>query len=207
MPVLRERLTLRHFFNQAIFYHMNEPSLLRLDSGEKLKLDEQDSIVLNSTLKSPKTIVELPTKSYVDSLHQSSGKRRDLSSLYIDQDKEFDNIKLANSDSVSVKRDPNADKELAKKCIDDSLAAGTIVRSNQTQENCLKLSVGNDIYHPTTCDKIQITVTTIIKYPYAGGYLLQDWVINCNDKINNGKIQNFIKSTETNSPIGFSGAE
>ena len=29
---------------------------------------------------------------------------------------------------------------------------------------------------------------------------------DCNDKNNNGKIQNFIKSTETNSPTGCSGA-
>ena len=32
-------------------------------------------------------------------------------------------------------------------------------------------------------------------------------MIRCNDKNKNGKIQNFIKSTKTNSPTGFSGAE
>ena len=31
-------------------------------------------------------------------------------------------------------------------------------------------------------------------------------MIKCNDKNNNGKIQNFIKSTKTNSPTGYSGA-
>ena len=40
----------------------------------------------------------------------------------------------------------------------------------------------------------------------TGGYLLPYWKINCNDKNNNGKIQNFIKSTKTNSPTGDSGA-
>ena len=39
-----------------------------------------------------------------------------------------------------------------------------------------------------------------------GGYLLQNWNIKCNDKNNNGKIQNFIKSTKTDSPTGHSGA-
>ena len=39
----------------------------------------------------------------------------------------------------------------------------------------------------------------------TGGYLLPYWKIICNDKNNNGKIQNFIKSTETNSPTGSSG--
>ena len=40
----------------------------------------------------------------------------------------------------------------------------------------------------------------------AGAYLLPYWKIICNDKNNNGKIKNFIKSTKTNSPKGDSGA-
>ena len=40
----------------------------------------------------------------------------------------------------------------------------------------------------------------------TGGYPLPPWKILCNDKNNNGKIQNFIKSTKTNSPTGISGA-
>ena len=39
----------------------------------------------------------------------------------------------------------------------------------------------------------------------TGGYLPPYWKIICNDKNNNGKIQNFIKSTKTNSPTGNSG--
>ena len=41
----------------------DEPSLLTLNPDEKLK---QDSIIPNSTLTSLKTIIELPTKKYVD---------------------------------------------------------------------------------------------------------------------------------------------
>ena len=37
--------------------------MLRLDIDEKLT---KDTIVLNSTLTSPKTIIELPTKNYID---------------------------------------------------------------------------------------------------------------------------------------------
>ena len=81
-----------------------------------------------------------------------------------------------------------------------------MLRFNQTLENDLKVSVGNDTYNLNKYDKIQITDTTIIKYPNTGGYLLQNWVIKWNDKNNNGKIQNFIKSTKTNSPTGYSGA-
>ena len=44
---------------------IDEPSLLRLDPDEKLK---QDSIFPNSTLTSPKTIIEIPTKNYVDNI-------------------------------------------------------------------------------------------------------------------------------------------
>ena len=82
----------------------------------------------------------------------------------------------------------------------------TIVRFNQTLQNYLKVSVGNDTYDLTKNDKIQITDTTIIKYPNSGGYLLQIWIIKCNDKNNACKIQNFIRSTKTTSQTGDSGA-
>ena len=39
-----------------------------------------------------------------------------------------------------------------------------------------------------------------------GGYLLTSLRIFCNDRNNNGKIQNFIRSTKTSSPTGYSGA-
>ena len=94
MPANREHLTPKYYVDQAISYHVNEPSLLRLDPYEKLNLDEQHSIVPNSTLTSPKTVLELPTKSFVDSLHENSRNRRDLSSVFIDQDNEFDNKKI-----------------------------------------------------------------------------------------------------------------
>ena len=69
------------------------------------------------------------------------------------------------------------------------------------------MSVGHDTYNLTKYDKIQIGDTTILKYPNSGSDLLQNWVIKCNDRIINGKYQNFIKSTKTNSPTGYSGAE
>ena len=40
----------------------------------------------------------------------------------------------------------------------------------------------------------------------TGGYLLPSWRIFCNDKNNNGKITNFIKSTKSSSPTGDSEA-
>ena len=181
--------------------------MLRLGPYERLKIDEQDSIILDSTLTSPKTIIELPTKSYVVSLHESSRNRRYLSSVFNYQDNEYDNNKLTNLDSVTVNKNPSSDNDLStKKYIDDELDKNTILRFNQTLENYLKVSVGNDACNLTKFDRIQITDKTIIKNSNTGGYLLHNLVIKCNDKNNSGKISNFIKSTKTSSPTGYSGA-
>ena len=251
------------YVDNAISDAIDVPSLLRLDPDEKM---EHDSIIPYSTLTSPKTILEIPTKNYVDNkfndpsiikntdhvdfndkrldnvrwtrvnempefpnglvpklyvenalrdivsyvngLHESSRNKRDLSSAFNDQDNDFDNIKLTNLDPITVNINPNLDNELAnKKHIDDELDKNTVHRFNRTLENYLKVTVGNDTCNLTKYDKIQITDTTIIKYPNTGGYLLQYWIKRCNDKNINGKIQNFIKSTKTHSPTGYSGAE
>ena len=93
-------------------------------------------MVLNSALTSPKPTIEIPTKSYVDSLQEMKRNRRDLSSVFDDQNTEFDNFKSTNLDSVTVNRVPISDNELVtKKYIDDSLGEGTLLRFNQTLEN------------------------------------------------------------------------
>ena len=51
-----------------------------------MKLDEQNSILPNSTLTSSKTIIEIPTKAYVDSLSEKDRNRRDLLIVFSDQD-------------------------------------------------------------------------------------------------------------------------
>ena len=93
-----------------------------------------------------------------------------------------------------------------KKYIDESLGSGNILRFNQTLQNYLKQSVGNDTYNLNKYDKIQIADTTTTKSPNTGGYHQQQWNMKCKDKNNNGKIQKFIKSTETNSPTSLPGA-
>ena len=129
--------------------------------------------------------MELPNKSYVDSLHESSRNRRDLSSVIIDQDDEFDNNKLTNLDSVTVKREPTLDNEVSNnKYVDDSIGEDTLLRFSQTLQNSLKVSVGNDTYIVIKYDKIQIIDTTEINYPNKGFDLLQKWNIKCNKKKN-----------------------
>ena len=191
----------------SFFYTVGGILLLRLDPNEEINLDEQDSIFLMSSLTSPKTLIEIPTKNYIDSLHESSINRRALSSVFNDQDNECVNTKLTNLDSVSVNRNPKYDNELANKnYVGGSIGEGNVLRFNQTLEKYLKVSVGNDTCNLTKYDRIQITDTTNIKNPNTGGSLLKNWVIKCNDKKNSSKLQNFFKSTKTNSPTGYSGA-
>ena len=112
---------------------MDNSSILRLDPDERLKLVEQDSVILISALTSPKTMIELPTKSYVDSLHEINRKRRDLSSAINDQDNEFDKNILTNLDSVTVNRNPSSDNEVSnKKYVAVSVGGGTLLRFKQT---------------------------------------------------------------------------
>ena len=58
MPAMNQQLTPKQNVDDA----MDELLLLRLDPGEKLELNEQDSKNLNSTLTTPRTTIEKPTK-------------------------------------------------------------------------------------------------------------------------------------------------
>ena len=98
------------------------------------------------------------------------------------QDNDFNDNNITNLDSITVNRNPTSDNELTnKKYIEDELDKNTIVRFNQTLQNSLKVSFGDDTNNRTKYDKIQITDTTKNKYPNTGGYLLQNWLIKCND--------------------------
>ena len=209
---IESHLTAKLYVDKAI----DQSSLLRLDPDETLDLNNQDSIILNSTLTEPKTIIEKPTKAYIDSLHEENERsRRDLGIDFYEssdlvknnQDNDLNDNKLTNLDSISIKRNPTSDNEVTnKKYLDDELDKNTILRFNQTLQNYLKISVGNDTYNLTKYNKIQLTDITVMKAGNTGSNLLPYWKIICNDKNNNGKIQNFIKSTKSNSPTGNSGA-
>ena len=124
------------------------------------------------------------------------------------QDKDLIDNKLTNLVGVTVNRGPSSDNELSiTKYIDAELAKNTFLRFNQTQGNYLKVSIGNGVYNLVKYKIIQITDTRKIKAPNTGGYLQQNWVIKCNDKINNGKTQNFLNSTKTKSPTRDSGTK
>ena len=77
MPAIGKHLTANYIVDNASSDIVDQSSFLRLGPKEKLKLDEQDFVIPKPILTSPKTILELPTKSYVDSLHENCGNRRD----------------------------------------------------------------------------------------------------------------------------------
>ena len=66
IPTLAEQLTPKIFVDQAQATSdgVDESTIWRLDPDEKL--EKQDSIVPNTTLTIPKTVIEVPTKSCVD---------------------------------------------------------------------------------------------------------------------------------------------
>ena len=213
LPQIDSHLTAKLYADNSI----DEPSIVRNNQDNVFnnhKLTNINSITLNTQAVNDNQMI---TKAYVDQFHQENEQsRRDLGlSFYSEevdlvkknQNNDFNDKKLTNSDSITINRDPTSDNEVAnKKYIDDELDKNTIVRFNQTLQNYLKVSVGNDTNTLTNYDEIQITDITEIKYPNLGGYLLQNWVITANDKNNNDKIQNFILSTERNSPTGDSRA-
>ena len=182
---------------------MHESSVLRLDPNEKLKLDEQDSIIPNSTLITPKTIIELPNKSYVDSLHENRRNRRGLSTVFIYQDNEVDNNNLTNLDSITVNRNPSSDNEVSnEKNSYEPIGEGTLLRFFKTLENYIEVSIGNDTYNLIKYNKIQYTDTAEFKFTNKGSVLSQKWNFICNNKNNESKVGSFIKSTKINSPTG-----
>ena len=79
------------------------------------------------------------------------------------------------------------------------------MRFNQTLENSLKVSVGNDTYNLTKYNKIQITDTTVIRVGNIGSVVLPYWKCICNNKNNKRKVTNFIRTTRTKSPTGNTG--
>ena len=214
LPQIDSHLTAKLYVDNSI----DEPSLVRNNKDNDFgnyNLTNINSITLNKQAENDNEVI---TKAYVDQFHQENERsRRDVGlSFYNEeadlvknnQDNNLNDNKLTNIDSVQVNRNPSSDNEVAnKKYIDDELNKNTILRFNQTLQNYLKVSVGNDTYNLTKYNKIQITDITEIKYPNIGSDLLQKWNIKCNNKNNISKVGDFIKSTKTNSPTGYSGAE
>ena len=123
------------------------------------------------------------TKAHVDQFHQENERsRRDLSIDIYDesndlvknnQDDDFNDNKLININSITVKRNPTSDNEVSnKKYVDDSIGEDTILKFNQTSEYYLKVPVENDTDNLTKYDEIQIIDITFFRNSETGGYVL-----------------------------------
>ena len=213
LPQIDSHLTAKLYVDTEI----DQSSLVRNNQDNDFNnnnLTNINSITLNTQAVDDNEVI---TKAYVDQFHHENGRsRRDLGIDFYNesnnlvknnQDNDFNDNELTNIDSIQVNRNPISDNELAnKKYIDDELDKNTVLRFNQTLENYLKISVGSDMYTLTKYDKISITDLTEIKFPSIGDALLQKWKIYCNNKNIQSRINDFIKSTKTNSPSSFSGA-
>ena len=211
LPQIDSHLTAKIYVDNSI----DETSLVRNfednDFGN-YNLTNINRITLNKQAENDNEFI---TKAYEDQFHQENERSRRVLGIdfytessdivKIDQDNDLNNIKLTNVKSITINNDPTDDNHVSnKKNIDDELDKNTTVRFNQTLQNYLKVSVGNDIYNLTKYDKVRLVDLTTMRTGNWGGYLLPPWRIFCNGKNNIGKITNIIRSTKTNSPTGDS---
>ena len=213
LPQIDSHLTAKLYVDNSI----DETSLVRNNKDNDFgnyNLTNINSITLNKQAENDNEVI---TKAYVDQFHQENERsRRDLGIGFHNesndlvknnQDNNLNDNKLTNINSITINNNPTDNDHVSnKKYVDDELDKNTLIRFNQTLMNYLKVSVGNDTYNLTKYDTIQLTDITVMKAGNTGIYLLPYWKIICNDKNNNGKISNFIKSTKTNSPTDYSGA-
>ena len=111
LPQIDSHLTAKLYVDNAISDSIDESSLLRLDPDEKLT---QDSIILNSTLTSPKTILEIPTKNYVDN------KFNDSSIIKNTDHVDFNDNILDNVHSIKITSFPTLEEHLTPKIYVDN---------------------------------------------------------------------------------------
>ena len=212
-PILVQEAASKNYVHNKF----NDPSILK--NTEHIDLNDRNitNVRFLQVNQWPQIDSHLTPKLYVDTeIDQSSLVRNN-------QDNDFNNKNLTNINSITLNNQAVSDNQVITKAYVDQFhqenersrrdvgldfydESSTLVRFNQTLQNYLKVSVGNDIYNLTKYNKISITDITEIKFPNSGDALLQKWKIYCNNKNNQSRISDFIKSTKTNSPSSYSGA-
>ena len=197
---------------------MNDSTIVRNIQNNDFNnnnLTNINSITLNKQAENDNEVI---TKAYVDQFHQENERsRRDLGNDFYNESSEvvknnqnidFNDNKLMNINSITINNNPTDDNHVSnKKYIDNQLDKDTIVRLNDdSNDRSLKVYINNSSYNLQIYNEILLTDTTIMKHPNNSGYLLSTWRIYCNDRNNNGKLQNFVKSSKTTSPTNNSGA-
>ena len=212
-PILVQEAASKNYVDNEF----NDPSILK--NTEHFDLNDRNitNVRFLQVNQWPQIDSHLTPKLYVDTeIDQSSLVRNN-------QDNDFNNKNLTNINSITLNNQAVNDNQVITKAYVDQFhqenersrrdvgldfydESSTLVRFNQTLQNYLKVSVGNDIYNLTKYNKISIADITEIKFPNSGDALLQKWKIYCNNKNNQSRISDFIKSTKTNSPSSYSGA-
>ena len=213
LPQIDSHLTAKLYVDREI----DKTSIVRNNQDNDFgnyNLTNINSITLNNQAENDNEVI---TKAYVDQYHNENERNRmDLGIDFYNesndlvknnQDKDFNNNKSTNIISITINRNSTLDNEVSnKKYIDDQLNKNTIIRlKDDSNKEYLKVDINNISYNLQIYNKILLTDSTIMKNPNTGLDLLQNWIFRCNDRNNSGKIQNFIKSTKTNSPTGNSG--
>ena len=195
----------------------NDPSIVKNNTH----IDLNDRNITNCRFLSvnqlPQIDSHLTAKLYVDnSIDESSIVRNN-------KDNDFNNYNLTNINSITLNTQAVNDDEVITKAYVDQFhqesersrrdlgidfynESSTILRFNQTLQNYLKISVGNDIYNLTKYNEISLTDITEIRAPNSGADLLQKWKIQCRDIIGDSEPSKFLKSTKTSSPTPDTGA-
>ena len=159
LPQIDSHLRAKLYVDNAI----DQISVVRINQDNDFNnqnLTKLNSITLNKQAENDNEVI---TKAHIDQFHNDNERtQRDLGLDFYDEssdvvknneDNDLNDNKFTILDSVTVNRDPSCDSELStKKIIDDQLNKNTIVRFNQTLENYLKVSVGNDTYNLTKYD-------------------------------------------------------
>ena len=215
MPTVGEHLTAENYVDQAIYIHLDNPTLV--GSNQDIVFNNFNLTNINSSNLNTHAFndIQVNTKSYVDQFHQENEQSRPDSGIEFykessdlrknNRDNDFNDNKLTDFDSITANRNPRSNNEFANKSfVDDPLSDGNILKIIRTLENFL-----DDVSETTFIILLNLikknTDTTITEAPNNKGYLLQRWNINCNDKNGFDKIQKFLKSTKTNS-TGNAGA-
>ena len=106
MPEYGGQLTSKFYVDNIVSKSVDESTLQRLDPDEKLNLDEQYSILVNSSLTSLKTDIELsktkiefPTKNYVDKNIDNPSIMKNYTNVDFN-DKNLDNVRFIKVNSI-----------------------------------------------------------------------------------------------------------
>ena len=133
---------------------------LRLDPNEKLNLNEQASILLNSTLTSPKTIIKLSTKFYVDNKFNEPSIIIIKNTTHVDfNDENLDNVRFIEVNTFPAFPNHLTAKFFVDKAISYSVDESSLLRLDPNEK--LRLDEQDSILLNST---LTSPTTTIMKY-------------------------------------------